>query len=248
MEALALLEKALGLDPANVLVKNNMAIMKAHLMHEDARAEQLLNEVRAAGCGVLLVGATSWSDLIESVGLCKHSDFDEYSRVGGSRVGARGKEGEKKSELHEHVPESDCRLPVRATDDGGGACGLTTAAVLGLAGRRSSWSPATLGSTATWRSWSAAAASFGEPTRRSCARCRSTRYELLSPGPVWFCILCGPRFCCDKTLGCLLVHAGRGAGDRGRRACCEGVWRVDARHQATGRWQTFLLRWTRRQM
>lgn len=44
-QALALLEKALGLDPANGLVKNNMAIMKAHLMHEDARAEQLLNEV-----------------------------------------------------------------------------------------------------------------------------------------------------------------------------------------------------------
>ncbi len=43
-EAIALLEQALSLDPALVAAKNNLAIMKAHLVHEDVRAEQLFNE------------------------------------------------------------------------------------------------------------------------------------------------------------------------------------------------------------
>ena len=46
-EAVSLLEQAHALDPGNGPVKNNMAMMKAHLMHEDAHAEQLLNEVCA---------------------------------------------------------------------------------------------------------------------------------------------------------------------------------------------------------
>jgi len=46
--SLALLEEALLLDPASVCVKNNLALMKAHLMHEDTRAETLFNEALLA--------------------------------------------------------------------------------------------------------------------------------------------------------------------------------------------------------